>query len=171
MNNEIVEYKATEAAIADIQRFKGLIVDVDTQDGLAEGKSILRQVAAVRIALDKSRKKLKEDVLERGRQIDGQAKPLFARVAEIEDPISAQIDAYTKREQREREEKVRLEAERIAAEERARKDAEEARMAAERAEIARQRAELEAQQKVERDRLKAARIQQEGIERAAREKI
>ena len=53
-----------------------------------------RQVAAVRIALDKARKKLKEDVLERGRQIDGQAKPLFARVAEIEEPIDAQIEAF-----------------------------------------------------------------------------
>lgn len=171
MSNEIVEYEATEAAIAGIQCFKGLVVDVTTEKGLAEGKSAQKQAAEVRIALEKTRQKLKESVLERGRQIDSQAKPLFLRVAEIEDPIKAQIEAFTKREERERLEKAAAIAAQIADEEQARKDAEEARMAADRAELARQRAEIEAQQRAQQEADRKAREVIEAEQRAARLKI
>jgi DNA repair exonuclease SbcCD ATPase subunit len=161
-SNAIVEYKATEAAIADIQRFKGLVVDVTNPSGLAQGKSALREVAAVRIALDKTRKKLKEDVLERGRQIDGQAKPLFARVAEIEDPIKAQIEAEERREEETRQAAIKAEEERLAAIERERKEAEarelaeaRAKIEAERKRIADERAKLEAEQKAAREKAEA----------------
>ena len=171
MTTEIVEYKPTEAAIADIQRFKGMVVDVSTPNGLAEGKAVARQIAAVRIALDKTRKKLKEDVLERGRQIDGQAKPLFARVAEIEDPINAQLEAKAKAEEREREEKIEAERLRILAEQQAAKEAEEKRMAEARAEIKRQQNEL-AKAEQERQRIeREARMAIELEQRLSRQKI
>jgi hypothetical protein len=170
-NNAIVEYKATEAAIADIQRFKGLVVDVTNPSGLAQGKSALREVAAVRIALEKTRKKLKEDVLERGRQIDGQAKPLFARVAEIEDPIKAQIEAEERREEEARQAKIKAEEERLAAEERARKEAEEAELARQRAEIARAQAEIASKQAALEAEQKAAREKAAADERARLDRI
>lgn len=171
MNTDIVEYQAHEAAIADIQRFKGLVVDTSTPSGLAEGKAAQRQVAAVRIALDKARKKLKEDVLERGRQIDGQAKPLFARVAEIEEPIDAQIEAFTKREEREKAAAIEAEKQKIIAEQAALKAAEEKRMADERAELARQRAALEAEQRARYEVVHQERLKLEQEQREARAKI
>lgn len=146
MTTDIVEYKPTEAAIADIQRFKGLVVDVTTATGLASGKDALRQVAAVRIALEKTRKALKEDVLERGRKIDGEAKPLFLRVAEVEDPIKAQIDAEENRAERERQAAIEAEQKRLADEEAARKRKEQEELDAQRAEVARQAAANKAEQ-------------------------
>lgn len=169
--NEIVEYKPIEAAIADLQRFKGLVVDVNTPEGLAEGKAVARQAAAVRIALDKARKKLKEKVLEDGRQIDGQAKPLFARVAEIEDPITAQLEAKSKAEEREREAKIQAEKDRIEAEQRAKRETEEAELRAARALLAKQQEEMN-KARLEQERIaREARLKIELDERAARAKI
>lgn len=170
-NTAIVEYKPTETAIAEIQRFKGLVVDVKTPTGLAEGKAVLREVAAVRIALEKTRKTLKEDVLERGRQIDGQAKPLFARVAEIEDPIKAQIDAEDLRIERERQAAIEAEQKRLADEERKRKEAEEAELARQRADIACQQAALDAERKAREEEERARRQALAAEEAAARQRI
>ena len=164
MTTEIVEYKAVEAAIAGIEKYRGLVVDVSTPEGLRQGKEAQREAGAVRIALEKTRKKLKEDVLERGRQIDGQAKPLFERVAEIEDPIKAQVEAEERRKEAERVAAEQAELARIAKEEADRKAAEEARLAAERAEIARRQAALDLAEKEARDRRDAE-------EKASRERI
>ena len=142
MSMEIVEYKPIEAAIAKIQRLKGVVYEVTTSKGMEEAKADQREAAQVRIALEKTRVKLKEDVLERGRNIDGQAKPLFERVAEIENPIKEQIETQTKREEREEAARVEAERLRIVAEQEAAKKAEEARMAEARAEIKRQQDEL-----------------------------
>lgn len=167
----ITEYKATEAAIADIQRFKGLVVDVTNPAGMAEGKSALRQVAAVRIALEKTRKTLKEDVLERGRQIDGQAKPLFARVAEIEDPIKAQIEAEERREEAARQAAIDAEQRRLAQEEADRKAAEARELAEARAKIDAERQALEKAQAAQREVEEKARRDREEADRVAAARI
>lgn len=171
MTTEIVEYKPIEAAIAEIQRFKGLVCDVTTPKGLAEAKAAQREVGAVRIALEKTRKKIKEDVLERGRQIDGQSKPLFARIAEIEDPITVQIEAEKRREEEKRQAAIKAEEERIAALERAKKEAEARELAEARAKIAAERADLEKAQAAQREADAKARREREDAERAAQARI
>jgi hypothetical protein len=66
----IAEYQPIAAALATIEKYRGLVVDVKTEHGMREAKAVLREVAVPRIALEKTRKQLKESVLERGRLIE-----------------------------------------------------------------------------------------------------
>ena len=151
----IAEYDPIIAALATVEKYRGLVCDVSTPQGLAEAKSAHKEVAAVRIALEKTRKKVKEDVVARGKLIDGEANKYFAQIAAIEEPIKSQIEAEERREQEAREAAIKAEADRLAKEEADRKAAEEARLAAERAAIAKERAELEAQQRAAREKIEA----------------
>jgi hypothetical protein len=180
--SEIIEYNPVTAALASVEKYRGLVVDVSTQKGLAEGKAAHKEVAALRIALEKTRKKVKEDVVARGRLIDGEANRIFALIAAIEDPIKAQIEAEERREQAAREAAILAEQQRLEAEERARKEAEEKRLAEERAKneaesrrLAEERAKLEAEQKATREKAEAeARARQAQIdeqERASKARI
>jgi len=160
--NAITEYQPIAAALAGIEKYRGVVFDVATQKGLIEAKAAQREVAAPRIALEKARKKLKEEVLERGRLIDGEAKRIADKIAEIEEPLKAQIEAEERREQEAREAAVRAEQERLAAEERARREAEERRLAEERARLAAEqqrladeRRRLEAEERERRAKLQA----------------
>jgi len=153
--NAITEYQPIAAALAGIEKFRGIVFDVSTQQGMRDAKAAQREVAAPRIALEKVRKQLKEDVLERGRLIDGEAKRIAAKIEEIEGPIKAQIEAEERREQEAREAAVRAEQERLAAEERARRQAEENRLAEERARLAEERRKLEAEERERRARMQA----------------
>ena len=96
--NQITEYNPITAALASIEKYRGVVLDVSTDKGMKEAKAIHREVAAPRIALEKARKQLKEDVLERGRLIDGEAKRIASQIAAIEDPIKSQIEAEERRE-------------------------------------------------------------------------
>jgi len=154
-SNAITEYSPITAALASVEKYRGLVCDVTTPKGLAEAKSAHREVAALRIALEKTRKKVKEDVLARSKLIDGEANRIFALIAAIEDPIKAQIEAEERREQEAREAAIRAEQERLAAEERARKEAEERRLAEERAKLAAEREAFERQQSEARAKLQA----------------
>jgi hypothetical protein len=172
MNQEIVVFKPVAAALADLSaRYKGVVFDVTTTDGMADAKASYKAINTHSITLEQARVKEKADSLAYGRFVDSEAKRIADALDALRLPIKAQIEIETKRAEREREAAVQAEKDRLAAEEKARKDAEEAKLAADRAEIARQRAELEARAKAESDRLEEARIQQEGIERAARAKI
>jgi hypothetical protein len=178
----IVEYNPITSALASVEKYRGLVCDVTTPKGLAEAKAAHREVAALRIALEKTRKKVKEDVLARSKLIDGEANRIFALIAAIEDPIKAQIDAEENRIEAARLAAIEAEKQRLEAEERARKEAEENRLADERAKneaearrLAEERAQLEAQQKAARekaeaeDRARRAKIDEE--ERAAKKRI
>lgn len=146
----IAEYDPIISALTAVEKYRGLVCDVSTPHGLAEAKSAHKEVAAVRIALEKTRKKVKEDVVARGKLIDGEANKYFAQIAAIEDPIKAQIDAEERREQEAREAAIKAEADRLAKEEADRKAAEEAKLAAERAALAKERAALEAEDRARR---------------------
>ena len=160
----IAEYDPIISALTAVEKYRGLVCDVSTPQGLAEAKSAHKEVAAVRIALEKTRKKVKEDVVARGKLIDGEANKYFAQIAAIEEPIKSQIEAEERREQEAREAAIKAEQDRLAREEAERKAAEEAKLAAERAAIDKERAELEAQQRAAREKIEAE-------ERAARARI
>jgi hypothetical protein len=155
MEMNIVEYQPITSALASVEKYRGLVCDVTTPKGLAEAKAAHREVAALRIALEKTRKKVKEDVLARSKLIDGEANRIFALIAAIEDPIKTQIEAEERREQEAREAAIKAEQERLAAEERARKEAEEKRLAEERAKLVAEREAFERQQAEARAKLQA----------------
>ena len=158
----IVEYQATEAVLADLAaRYKGVVFPVETEAGMRDAKAAQKDIAQYRIGLEKARTKLKEDVLARGRLIDGEAKRLFSPLAALEDPIVDQIKREERRLEAEREAAIKAEQDRIAAEERAKKEAEQRALAEERAKnaaeaqrLADERAKLEAEER-ERRRLLA----------------
>lgn len=171
--NPIVSYTPTEAALVELTaKYKNVVYDVITPDGMADAKAAYKDINAHSITLEKAREKEKAESLAYGRHVDAEAKRIAERLDFLRLPIKAQIETETKRAEREREEAVRKEAERLAAEQKAIKDAEEAKMAAERAEIARQQEELrkaqqEAAKRVE-EAERASRLKIEEEERKAR---
>lgn len=171
MQTAIEEYNPITAALAGVEKYRGLVCDVTTPKGLAEAKSAHKEVAALRIALEKTRKKVKEDVVARGKLIDGEANIIFAQIAAIENPIKTQIEAEERREQEAREAAIKAEQDRLAKVEADRKAAEEAQLAAERAEIAKQRAELEAKEKARLDAEAEARRKIQEEELASKRRI
>lgn len=183
MTTEIVEYSKTEAALADLTaRYKGVLYDVTTREGMKDAVAGRAELRDLRVALEKTRKEIKEPALRRSQQIDSEARRITAALESLENPIDEQIKSETKKKEREEAERLRLEAEKVAAEEKARKDAEEAKMATERAELAKQRAELDkanqerlaaeaaSRAKIEREET-AARMVREEADRASRLKI
>ena len=180
MATEIVEYSKTEAALAVLaQQYQGVIYDVSTKEGMEAARKGRAEIKSYRVALEKTRKEIKESALRRCQVIDAEARRITSALEALEDPIDEQIKREEKRIEDERNAKIRAEQERIEAEARAKREAEEARLAAERAEIERQRAELakaeearkaaeaEARRKIEEDE-RAARMRIEEQERQAR---
>lgn len=151
----IAEYNSIATALASVEKYRGLVCDVTTEKGMAEAKAAQREVGALRIALEKTRKKVKEDVIARGKLIDGEANRIFALIAAIEDPIKKQIDAEEERAERARQAAIEAEARRLAEEEAARKRAEEERLAAERRKLEAERAKFEAEQRAAREKSEA----------------
>lgn len=171
--NEITVYAPIEAALADLAtRYKGIVYDVTDPDGMAQAKAGYKDINQYSIALEKARKAEKEESLNYGRRVDAEAKRIAETLDGLRLPIKDLIETETKRAEREREEKVRIEMERLAAEEAAKKAAEEAKLRAERDELERRRAELEAAERQSRlDREEAERVSRakiEAEERAAR---
>jgi hypothetical protein len=168
----IAEYNPIAAALADLTtRHKGVLFDVTQPTGMKAAKAAAKDIGQYRIALEKKRVELKADVLERGRQIDGEAKRISAQLAVLEDPIVDQIKAEERREEAARQAAILAEQERISAEERARKEAEERKLAEQRAEVARQQAEIDRQRKEQEARDTEMRRKIEDEERAARHRI
>lgn len=172
MNTSIAAYSATEAALIDLAtKYKGVVYDVATPTGMTDAKAAYKDINAHSITLEKAREKEKAESLAYGRFVDSEARRISERLDALRLPIKSIIETETKRLEREREEAVRKEAERIAAEDKARKDAEEAVLAAHRAEIARRQAELDQAEKKRLEEDAAARRKIEDEQRAARLKI
>lgn len=143
-STEIVEYSATEAALADLeQKYKGVIFDVSAREGMQTAIKSRAELRGYRVELEKTRVRIKEPSLRHTQLIDSEARRITAALSALEDPIDQQIKSEEKRKEDIRLAAERAEQERIAAEERAKKEAEEKRMAEERAEIARRQAELD----------------------------
>ncbi len=112
----IAEYSPTAAALADLEhRYKGVVFDVATRDGMATAIKGRAELRGYRVALEKKRVEIKAPALERTRLIDAEAKRLTAALSALEDPIDEAIQTEQTRKEREREERERAEAARIAA--------------------------------------------------------
>lgn len=161
----IAEFSATAAALAELaDRYKGVIYDVRTKEGMETARKGRAELRGLRTSLEEARKAAKADIVRRGKLIDSEARRITEALSALEQPIAAQIKAEEDRVAAEREARIRAERERVEAEARAKLEAEQAaeraRIEAERAEMERMRAEL-ARQREE--------IQRERAEREARE--
>jgi DNA repair exonuclease SbcCD ATPase subunit len=168
----IAEYSKTAAALAELRgKYKDVIFDVATREGMATAIKGRAELRGYRLALERLRVEIKAPALKRTQEIDSEARRITAELLALEDPIDDQIKADERRKQAEIEAKAKAEADRIAAEEAARKAAEEKILAAQRAEIERQQAEL-AERKRQQDAIEyEARRKIEAEERAARAEI
>lgn len=172
MTTEIVEYSKTEAALAELaQKYKGVLFDVTTAEGMKTARQGRAELKGYRTALEKTRVEIKAPALKRSQLIDTEARRITAALRDLEDPIDQQIIKEEDRKVAEKMAVVRAEEARVAAEEKAKKDAEEARMASERAEIARQQAALDLAKREAAASEKARLDAIEAQERAARMRI
>jgi colicin import membrane protein len=116
MSTQIQEYSATEAALATLaERYKGVVYDVTTKEGMAAAKAGRNEIRGYRTALEAKRVEIKAPALERCRLIDSEAKRITAALEDLEGPIAAQI----------KKEEDRIAAEKAAKEEALRKRTEE----------------------------------------------
>lgn len=175
MNNttEIVAYKPTEAVLADLaSRYKGAVFDVTTIQGMQEAKAAYRDINEHSLTLERARVAEKAASLAYGKFVDSEARRISEKLDSLRLPIKDQIEAETKRIEREREAAIKAEQERIEAEQRAKREAEEKKLAEERAEIARERAKIETEKREAQARIdaaeRAARAEREEADRIAR---
>jgi len=169
----VAAYEPTLAALSDLEhRYKGVVFDVTTVDGMATAKKSYKDINQYSTALEAARVKEKAESLAYGKFVDSEAKRIAEKLDALRLPIKEQIEVETKREQREKEEADRLAAEEFKRKEAELKAAEEAKLAAQRAEIAKQQAELEAAQRASRLKIeeeeRAARLAREEADRVAR---
>lgn len=145
MTTAIEKYSPTEAALVDLEaRYKGIVFIVTTPKGMQDANAAYKDINTHSITLEKVRVAEKAESLAYGRLVDSEAKRIADKLDALRLPIKAMIETETKREQREREARVKAEQDRILTEQAAAKAAEEKRMAEARAEIARQQAEVTA---------------------------
>lgn len=172
MTTEIAEYSKTEAALADLaQKYKGVIFDMATREGMGTAIKGRAELRTYRLDLEKERKRIKEPALRKAQLIDSEARRITSELVALEDPIDAQIKREEERKELERTKAAREMQEKLDAEERARKEAEEARMAEERAALAKAQAEFQAKQAAQVEADRKARAALEAEQRAARLKI
>ena len=172
MTTAIAEYSKTDAALADLaQRYKGVLFDVTTREGMATAIKGRAEIRGYRVALEKTRVEIKAPALKRAQEIDSEARRITGELLALETPIDDQIKADERRKEAETAAKKKAEEDRIAAEQAAIKAAEEKVMAAQRAEIARQQEELAVKQRAQAQADAEARRKIEEDQRAAREKI
>lgn len=152
------EAEAQKAAVLDLSRAVQAVTDQDSCD-IAQAR--IKALAAIRIAVDKSRELVKKPVLDLGRTIDATAKTFSAEVVAEEARLSALVNEYAREQQRkarEAAEAAERERQRIEREEH------EARMAALRAEQEAERKKHEA----EMERLRAEQQQDAAAQAEAR---
>lgn len=110
----ITEYSATAAGLAEIrQRLANVVFDVKTPAGLEEARKARRELVGLRVKLEEIRQREKAPVLERGRLLDTEARRIESEIRAIEDPIDQQIKAEEARKQAEKDERERLERNRV----------------------------------------------------------
>ena len=153
------------------QKAKVLVVTDGTQVAemkmAREGRLFLREK---RIAVENTRKKMKEQSLREGKAIDGIANVLKALIVPIEDYLDEQ-EHFLEYQQKAEEEARRLEAEKLLREkeekERLEKEAEERRIRAENEKLRQEALEIQAKADREREALEKARAKEQKKAEAA----
>ncbi len=161
---EMVKYDVTNTMIAEMSdRYMGLLVkDPNDADGFKVAHNARMIVKGKRIEVEKKRKELGADALAYGRAVNSEAKRITALLRPIEDHLISQervvLDEKERKAEAERVrlaevEEAKLRAERAVYEQKLRDERD--RLAAERAEMDAERERVAAAQKIERERLSA----------------
>lgn len=112
---KIIEYSQTAAALAHLrEKYAGIEYDVATPEGMQLAKAGRKELRGYRTGLEKVRKEIKAEALQRCQLIDGEARRITQELRALEDPIAEQIDAEQRRIDEEREAKIKAEEERVA---------------------------------------------------------
>lgn len=112
----ITEFNQTEAGLAQLRaEVEGMTFDCSTTAGDKEARRVRMSLVSLRTTIEAKRKELNAPLLERKNLIDSEAKRIIGEVKSLEDPIDVLIrQAEAEREAR-RQERERIEAERLAA--------------------------------------------------------
>ncbi len=125
----VVRYSPAEAEIATLrQEFTGLTCDTPT--GYEQTRKAIAVLRTHRTTIEKRRVELKAEALSYGRRVDSEAKKLTSQILAIEEPLKAAKQTVDDEKDRLRRESEEAERARVAAEEKAARDAEEARLKA-----------------------------------------
>jgi hypothetical protein len=117
VRGEVSKFDRIGAGLADLERDhpKDVIYPVTNPDGMEQAVVARRAWREPRIALEHARKAAKAPILDLGRKIDAFAGDLEKKLREGEDHYDAQIKAEEGRKEAERQRRLQVEAERIAA--------------------------------------------------------
>lgn len=168
---ELTVAPEAEQLKADLLTRAAAITRVSGPDENEAARAEIKALAAMRNQVEKSRKAVKEPVLQVGRDIDAKAKVFVAEIDAEEKRVSGLVGAYAAEVERERQKALReMEAKR-GEEEKARRAEAEAAAAAERARIAAEQAAWEATDEAQSAQAEeAARIAEAQAKAAAEEK-
>lgn len=166
----LATYNVNNEKIAQLKD-KLLPLQCDSKGGYEMVRQGIATVRDLRVCVEKTRKKLKEDSLAWGRKVDSEAKRITALLEEIETPLQSRKDAFDAEADRVKKEKMAEIQRKIDEAEAIKRAAEEAKLKAERdAEEARLKAEAERLAE-ERRQLEIERAAQEAAAKADREKL
>jgi hypothetical protein len=153
-----------ETLKAELLQSAAAITRVSGPDENETARTAIKALGAMRNAVEKSRKLVKEPVLQIGRDIDAKAKDFVGQIEAEEKRVAGLLADYATEVERERQRVLReMEAQRQA-EEKSRREEEAAARAAEAARIAAEQAEWEATDDAQA--AKAAQAAQEAAEKA-----
>jgi hypothetical protein len=99
----VVSFSVNDAAIAEIKEDLGV---VDAYKDLAHAKTAKKTLTKMRTTLADAHKEAKADALAYGRRCDAEKNRLLELIADIEDPITAQLDEIKNAEAREEEQRL-----------------------------------------------------------------
>lgn len=108
-STQVIEWNVNDQAIAEIAE---ACKDVDAYQDLDAAKAAKRGLTKMRTRLSEAHKETKSKALKFGRDCDAEKNRLLAKIKEIEDPITADLDEIKNKEAREEENRIaRLTAE------------------------------------------------------------
>lgn len=98
-DHQIAEYDEFRSQLAEIRKNNAaLVFDYASPKGNKEARSYVYKLRQTKAAIERARKKAKEDLIERGRRIDGEAKELIAQVEEMIEVHQKPLDEIEQRE-------------------------------------------------------------------------
>jgi len=103
IENMVVAFSINDAAIAEIKEDLG---EVDAYKDLDHAKVAKKTLTKMRTTLGEAHKEAKADALAYGRRCDAEKNRLLELIAEIEDPITEQLDEIKNAEAREEQQRL-----------------------------------------------------------------
>lgn len=111
----LAELNKVDAGIARLsEQFKGVVFDVRTTKGMDEAKKARLTIREPRYAVEKIRKEQASRIRAAQLALNSEAERITLALREIEDPIDLQIKTEEERKEREKQEAIQRELERVA---------------------------------------------------------